>query len=142
MRINTAKIRVQHKRNGAGVIFYVACEPDSHGAYKQYSAEEVEKAPIGKFEVRESATAASIARETFREHSPLGAGWVKVPIRDSRHREPVNMTQRLANAFEKLGLPKSEAALAARGPMQDIDIQLRGRELTDRLGHDLMDVER
>jgi len=139
--------KVMTLRNGAGTVFYVACDPDSHGNYRQYTADEVEKASTGKFEVCESSTAASIVKEVLHEHS---TGWVKdqnwrqKPHTRSSDRSTATIADRLKTAFGKI-LPPEEAVLAARGPMQngtDIDVQLRGRALTDRLGHDLMDVER
>ena len=194
--------KVKRLRNGAGIVFFVASEPDRKGNYRQYTAEEVAR---GQFEIVESATAESILRESdgwvkvprkskFAEddsqevagvaHSltargfvqssstsglPIGAGtWKRGDLTvlvatngswkcgksvgkncheldsllDSQF--PQESTQdRLRAAFENF-LPPAEAALAARGPMEngtDIDVQLRGKALMDRLGIDLMEPQ-
>ena len=190
---------VTRLRNGAGVEFFVANEPDRYGNYKQYTAQEV---VAGQFNVKESATAESILRESD--------GWVKVPRRsrfveddsqefmatqhslrtrgfdgtvinneatfrrgnitvianadgswkcgkttgknckelntflDTNYPQESAQQDRLRAAFEHF-LPPAEAALAARGPMQngtEIDVQLRGNALMNRLGIDLMEPQR
>ena len=193
--------KVKRLKNGAGVVFFVASEPDRYGNYKQYSAEEVSS---GQFEVIESATAESILRESdgwvkvvrrtsgFVEddsqevtgvaHSltargfvqsatttsglPIGAGtWKRGTVTvlvatngswkcgkstgknchelnsllDSQFPQE-SAQDRLRAVFETF-LPPAEAALAARGSANgvDLDAQLRGNALLDRLG--LLELE-
>jgi hypothetical protein len=105
------------------VPYYVSRESDLPGGnFKQFSAEEVENNPAA-FEISESA----VLREVMKE------GWTKADLKPPQ----ANTAERLKSAFEALGMPKDEAAIAATGSRASVE----DRTVNNSLG-DLLQPER